>query len=288
METTNKNWKIQTLTFDENIHQALQQQHHAAQFIALAGRHLIPQQPDDSNTNMQYIPGQGLLAGNELSNGLRLALQLTNLKLCFVDNAGIYKNEISLTGKTKQTVFDELKDTLASLGIDVSNFKNELHYEIPPHKLDKDALFSVDNKLYFQENTFYRHNAEIIINEVAGGFDDVEPVRIWPHHFDTGTFIAVAHNEKGELSKSIGLGWTISDGMVDEPYYYLSFWSEKPTEGLKKLSPITAGEWMMPGWNGAVLKNSEILKASSATRQHQLVKSFFNSGIKILMGSFKK
>ena len=286
MNTSNKKWKLQTMSFNDNLKKALQQQHHAAQFIALTGRHLIPQQPDDSNTNMQYIPAQGLLAGNELSNGLRLALQLTNLKLCFVDRAGNCKNEITLSGKSKQAVFDELKDTLASLGIDVSNFKNELHYEIPTHKLDKGAAFSVNDKKYFHENTFYRYNAEIIINEIAEGFDDVEPVRVWPHHFDTGTFIAVAHNEKGELSKSIGLGWTIPDGMVDEPYYYLSFWMEKPTDGLKKLSPITAGEWMMPGWNGAVLKNSEILKASSAIGQHQLVKSFFNSGIKILMDSF--
>ena len=285
MNTSKKKWKLQTMPFSDNLKNALQQQHHAAQFIALVGRHLVPQQTDDSNTNMQYLADQGLLAGNELSNGLRLALQLTNLKLCFVDNAGMCENEIILSGKSKKIVFDELKNTLASLGIDVSNFINKLHYEIPTHKLDEGAVFSINNKLYFQENTFYRHNAEIIINEIASSFDDVEPVRIWPHHFDTGTFITVAQNDKGELSKSIGLGWTIPDGMVDEPYYYLSFWSEKPTEGLKKLKPLDSGEWMMPGWNGAVLKNSEILKANSATGQHQLVKSFFNSGIKTLMDS---
>jgi len=49
-----------------------------------------------------------LLAGNELSNGLRLALKLTDLKLCFVDQAGNCKNEISLAGKSKQFVFEEL------------------------------------------------------------------------------------------------------------------------------------------------------------------------------------
>ncbi|MCD4663676.1 MAG: hypothetical protein K8R68_00300 [Bacteroidales bacterium] len=230
------------MPFNNDLSDALQQQHHAAQFIALAGRHLIPQQADDSNTNMQYLPDQKLLAGNELSNELRLALQLTDLKLGFVDRVGNCNNKISINGKSKQMVFEELKKTLASLGIDVSKFKNELHYEIPTHKLDKGAAFSVNDKKFFQESTFYRHNAEIVLNKIVHTNDKAEPVRVWPHHFDTGTLIPVAHNKKGELSKSIGLGWAIPDSMVDEPYYYLSFWSENPIEGLKKLETLKAGE----------------------------------------------
>ena len=282
MNTSNKEWKPLTIAFNEDLRDALQQQHHAAQFIAFVGRHLIPQQADDSNTNMQYLPEQGLLAGNELSNGLRVVLQLTDLKLYFVDQEGNCKNEISLNGKSKQMVFEELKKTLASLGIDVSKFKNKLHYEIPTHKLDKGAAFSINDKKYFQESTFYRHNAEIVLNEIAHANDQAEPVRVWPHHFDTGTLILVAHNE-GKLSKSIGLGWAIPDSMVDEPYYYLSFWSENSIEGLKKLNPLDAGEWKIPTWNGAVLKHSEIIKQTSAETQFKLVESFFHQGIDILL-----
>lgn len=283
MNAQNKNWKLQTLAFDENIDQALQQQHHAAQFIALVGRHLIPQQADDSNTNMQYLPDQELLAGNEISNGLRVALQLTDLKLCFVDQEGNCNNEISLNGKSKQMVFEELKKTLASSGIDVSKFINELHYEIPTHKLDKGDAFSVNDKKHFQESTFYRHNAEIVLNEIAHANDHVEPVRVWPHHFDTGSFIPVSRNDKGEVAQSIGIGWSIPDSMVDEPYYYLSFWSENPMEGLKKLNPLDAGEWKIPTWNGAVLKHSVIIKQTSAETQFKLVESFFHQGIDILL-----
>ena len=79
MKTQNKNWRLLSLPFSPELNDAIQQQHHAAQFIAMAGRHLIPQQPDDSNTNMQYLPELEALAGNQLSNGLRLALQLENL-----------------------------------------------------------------------------------------------------------------------------------------------------------------------------------------------------------------
>lgn len=285
MNAQNKNWKPLTLSFNQKLNDILQQQHHATQFIALTGRHLILQQADDSNTNMQYLPDQELLAGNELSNGLRVALQLTDLKLCLADQEGNCNNEISLNGKSKQMVLEELKKTLASVGIDVSKFKDELYYEIPTHKLNKGADFSVNDKKFFLESTFYRHNAEIVLNEIAHANDLAEPVRVWPHHFDTGTLILVAHNKKGELSKSIGLGWAIPDGMVDEPYYYLSFWSENPIEGLKKPEPLDTGEWMTPRWNGAILKHSDIYKEKSAEKQYKLVKSFFTSGINILKGT---
>ena len=59
MGTKGNNWKLQKSAFDNNLHQALLQQHHAAQFVAMVGRQLIPQQPDDSNTNMQNVIEKG-------------------------------------------------------------------------------------------------------------------------------------------------------------------------------------------------------------------------------------
>ena len=70
--------------------------------------------------------------------------------------------------------------------------------------------------------------------------------------------------------------------MVDEPYYYLSFWSEKPVDGLNKLPSLDAGDWMLPGWNGAVLKHKEIVKAG-AGEQYEYVISFYMSGINMLL-----
>ena len=76
--------------------------------------------------------------------------------------------------------------------------------------------------------------------------------------------------------------------MVNEPYYYLSFWSEQPVESFEALTPLEVGKWITTGWNGGVLTQSEILQSSSADEQQNLVKTFFNSGIKILMNHFKK
>lgn len=142
MKTSNKEWKSLSMPFNDNLNDALQQQHHAAQFIALAGRYLIAQKPDDSNTNMDYISKRNLLFGNALPNGLRVALHLSELNIHILDKENNIKKVIFLPGKTKQEVFNELKQNLSDLGIDTTKFKNELHYEIPPHQLDKGAVFS--------------------------------------------------------------------------------------------------------------------------------------------------
>jgi len=281
------NWKTQKLAFNENIHQALRQQHHAAQFIAMVGHHLIPQQADDSNTNMEYIPDKDLLIGNSLPNSMRVALQLAELKLLVLDKENKPKKVIQLDEKTKNEVFIELAQNLADVGIDVTKLKNELHYEIPSHPLDEGAAFSIKDKNSFVENARYRYNAKIILNEIAEAFQQDEAIRIWPHHFDTGAFYVISKNEKGEMAQTIGIGFAIPDSMINEPYYYLSFWSADATEGLDELPSLPSGQWLMPDWNGAVLKHSEILKADSASEQHKLVKSFYQSGIEILMQAFK-
>lgn len=288
MSVQRKNWKTLTLSFNDDLNDALQQQHHASQFIALVGRHLIPQLPDDSNTNMDYLVNEESLIGNPLSRGLRVGLQQTDLTLYFHREEQGYLGEIPLVGKTKKEVFSELKYKLSELEADSSHLKNELHYEIPDHPLEKGAVFIIRDNIFFQESTFYRHNAETILSVIATEFQDAEPVKVWPHHFDTGTFIPFAYNDKGELSQSIGIGWAIPDSMVNEPYYYLSFWSEQPVESFKALTPLEVGEWITTGWKGGVLKLSEILQYSSAGEQQELVKTFFNSGIKILTNYFKK
>ena len=94
-----KIWKELTLPFDENIHDALQQQHHASQFIALVGRYLIPREPDDSNTNMTYMTSEESLLGNPITDGLRVGLQLTDLKLSFRDDQPGNLDEFPLVGK---------------------------------------------------------------------------------------------------------------------------------------------------------------------------------------------
>lgn len=283
MNTINPEWKHMSIPFNDALHQALIQQHHAAQFIALAGHYLIPQKPDDSNTNMAYFAESDLLVGNILPNGLSVALKLTDLRLRILNQQSNIQKEIILEGKTKREIFKELKQKLSDLGVDVAGFKNELHYKIPLHQLDNGAAFSVKKENNFIENAQFRQNAQFVIEKIVKDYDEAEPVKIWPHHFDTGSFIPVSHNKQGELSQSIGIGWAMPDSMVNEPYYYLSFWSKTPLEGINKLKALEIGDWKMPDWNGAVLKLSVIMNSGEANEQFQAVMSFYKSGNKMIL-----
>jgi hypothetical protein len=283
MITNEKNtWKTLTQSFTGDLHNVLLQHHHAAQFIALAGKHLTPPQPDDSHTNMEYLADREWLIGNDLPNGLRVGLQLSDLKLFLVDQEMNCSSEIPLAGLNKQQVFKQMKQSLASLDLNVSALKNEMHYTLPDHELDRNGLFSMGDPESKQEIIYYRHNADMVMASMASNFEKAEPVRIWPHHFDTGTCIPFRKNANGAISRSISLGWAIPDEMVNEPYYYLSIWSEDPIEDFNALPNLETGEWIRSGWNGAVARNTDIIKISSASGQQAFVETFFNAGIRLL------
>lgn len=280
-------WNNLSLKFDDKLHDSLLQQHHASQFIALAGKHLIPATKDDSHTNMQYISETESLLGNSLPGGKKISLDLPSLRISIIQDEDKILDEIELHGKTKTEVFDELKISLEKTGTDVSGFTNQLHYDIPSHPLDHKAVFNTSFKNHFLENTIYRHNADLLLKEIVHLYPDAEALRIWPHHFDTGSFIALSKDSKGELSQSISFGWAIPDSMIPEPYFYLSFWSKNKSPKKYELPDLPAGKWMIPEWNGAVLPHSKIQNHQSSQSQFELSHSFFVSGISILLHYLK-
>jgi hypothetical protein len=277
-------WKHQSGEFNAEMKDALQQQHNAAQFLALVGRHLVPQKSDDSNTNMQFIPESKFVLGNAMPEGLRLGLLLNELELVIINEKLETLSSISLAGRSQPKVFAELKKILHFEGAKTSTFINELHYELPDHPVQHSESFKKDAQS-LAYNSLLRSNAELVLQEIAITMDEAEAVRIWPHHFDTGSFLPILFNKEGDLSKSIGIGWAIPDSMVDEPYFYISFWSADATEGMEELPALKSGKWMMPAWNGAILEHSDISESLSSDEQYKLVSDFFEKGIKLLKHS---
>lgn len=280
-------WQMISFQFDNNLEIALRQQHLAAQYLALVGRYLVSKESDSSNINMGFNMEQKMLIGHFFNQEMQLALYLPDLELRLLQNGKETVKSIRLNGKSFEQGFAELRLSLINSSIDIFALKNEQPYNLPVNFLNENRFISTD-KLAFNAATSLRHNAEIIITELAAEFKDAIPVRIWPHHFDTATYFATARNEVGVVSRTVGLGWAIPDEMINEPYFYLSFWSEEEVKYKSKLNALTAGKWMSPKWNGAVLKHSEIIKESSAQKQHQLVKQFFNEGVSVLTRLFKK
>jgi len=57
MTKQNNDWQMLTMPFNTTLNEVLSQHYFGAQFIAMAGRHLIKQRDDDSNTSMVFEVG---------------------------------------------------------------------------------------------------------------------------------------------------------------------------------------------------------------------------------------
>ena len=282
MKPNIKPWQLLSISYNDKLQDTLLQQYHAAQFLAIAGRYLIPQQADDSNTSLVFLPEKQELAGQELQTDNRLVLNLSDFSLGFLKKDTLVLHEISLQGKSKSEVYDILVQILNKEGIKTGNLKNKLHYDLLDHELLHGAVFKKNDTQFIQEHIGYRHNAQLILEQIAGEYPKAERVRVWPHHFDTGSIIPVRFDDQGAITQSMGIGWAIPDSMINEPYFYLSFWSAKPSILPENMPALTSGEWMIPEWNGGVLRLSEILRQSSPEGQYASVRSFFTSGLLIL------
>ncbi len=268
--------------FNSNLHEALLLQHQASQYVGMVGWYLLPQLDDQSNTNMRFVSGSEMLVGNPLSNGTSLGLHLSNLELYLINENDPLSDPISLIGKSKLEVFEELKLRLENIGQDTSKLLNIPNSPIPPHQLDEGGVFEIHNAEDFIENTRYRQNADFLITEISKEWEEASSVRVWPEHFDTGCIIPIAWKDQKTIIKSIGLGWAIPDEMIKEPYYYLNLWSENPVDDFLSLKALDAGQWSQAGWIGGTLTHTEIMKAKTSFEQSQMVLSFFRSGIEIL------
>ncbi len=282
MKQKSNTWRSLSIPYNPQLQDTLLQQYHAAQFLAMAGHHLVPQRADDSNTSMEYLPEKELLAGQEIKDGKRLALRLHDLTLGILQNNILLPHSIELIGLTRSDAFNKLIYLLNSVDIDTNILSINLHYDIPDHELIHEATFKHIEARNIEEQSRYRHNARFILKQLKADYPRAEEIRIWPHHFDTGSFIPVAMDDQGEVTRSMGIGWAIPDGMVNEPYFYLSIWSKDPLEFPKNMPSLPSGSWMNPVWNGGILRLSEILKYDSPGDQYNTVWSFYKTGIGIL------
>jgi hypothetical protein len=85
-------------------------------------------------------------------------------------------------------------------------------------------------------------------------------IQLWPEHFDAGTTVVAASDER------VNLGFSAGDSYEAEPYAYLGPWSAE--------RPGDKGYWNAPF--GAVLRRSEV---EAAPEPHKVCWEFFQTGI---------
>ena len=262
---------IPRLNHENNLH------HQAVQFIALAGKHLLPEKADDSNTNMLWNETLNSYTGNVLPQYRRVAIRLPDLSLCIYDEKDFVVQAMEMSGYTWSELYDWLEKALQANNIDTGNLKPTLHYEISNHNLYETSFFDKPDNEAAKQVASLRSNIREILKEIVADYPEASHIRIWPHHFDTGTFIPV-NNKKGTMTASIGLGLAVADDMVNEPYFYVNHWLEKPLEKYPELPAPSKGKWIINGWKGSVLPLSAVI--SNSEKQHETVMTFFEQALR--------
>lgn len=210
----------------------------------------------------------------------RLALVYDDFELRFVDKQ--YKNlrALKLDGQTKRMIRNWILECLTDFGGRSYVLEPITHYEIPKHSTDHGGPFRLTSTYDLQELARYRHNAVLMLEELATHFDQASGLRTWPHHFDTGLVIPAAVNREEQTIKSVGIGLAIPDGNYKELYFYINHWVSAGGVSYAELPELPAeGQWHRNGWTGAVLPTSDVVAHSEGSAQYEAVRRFFRAGI---------
>lgn len=224
-----------------------QQLHLAAQYLATTAKSFLDAKADDSHTNLEFsVEGKNLQTWPLDYMGTKLCLNYEEFSLEWKSHENI---SFLLDGKTHEEIVSWLSQTSKTLGFE-KPYQFDLHYDMPYSMNPTDKFKKSDVQKLIGLRTM-AHNALRSFLEKEQMTSDI---RIWPHHFDTGAFCVLDDGS----GKSVGMGLSIPDAMIDEHYFYISGYIGHDSLDTSTFGNLPHGKWLNEGFKGAVLPASEI------------------------------
>lgn len=267
------------LTPAEGLDSVIRWQHCAAQWISRAAVAFLPHLPDDSHTNMGWDSTHSALTGRLLPGVLPVSLQLDTLDLVLRirDAAGVEQEACWLPEYTDAEARAVLSQILRPLGLNPDLLPDTLHYPLPPLPAEHGVYPEPDPEAA-RLWAALRHNAHGLIHEVIQAYPQAAAPRIWPHHFDTGSYIPLRDGTRG-----VGIGLSIPDESSASPYFYVNCWAQEGRPDLSRLGWKGPGQVVSAGWSGLLLP-LEDLTALPAAEQASQAAEFLEQGAAALRG----
>ncbi|MES1241315.1 MAG: hypothetical protein ABUT39_06825 [Acidobacteriota bacterium] len=229
----------------ERLADARLQLHWAAQAASAVGKQLLDHRPDFGEQSFQWDPEHRLLAQGQVASGFRSALRPSPPTLVLLGSS----RELPLDGRTVEEAYawleSEVGRTLERPG------------EMPAHAVGSGSPISGRDHEAFEELAAWLDAAHQLLSGVARRNPGASAVRLWPHHFDIATLIALDPEGDPEAARSIGTGLALGDTFRPEPYLYITPWPYP--SGDRELPPLDGGSWNTEGWTGAYLEASRLL-----------------------------
>ena len=246
--------------------------HHAVQFATAAGISYLAPRPDDSHTNLEWVPEFRALFSRRIpaTKTFRIGVRPADLTLLVVPEPPMRIAALGLNGCTITDATSWIRERIVAQGADSSRYTLNRHYEIPTHPVAKGAAFDSRGADSFDELAKWFANAFAILRNLARSTPMSSDVRCWPHHFDVGMLIDATGN------RSIGVGLELGDDHYDEPYFYVNMTPQPGVDRVAELRLDGEGSWHTNGWIGAVLPGSRLRGNASQLSQ---VGGFLDSAI---------
>lgn len=239
--------------------------HITAQYLATAAISFLDKKDDDSHTNLGWKNG-ALHTHPFDKNNTMLSLDYVSFSLIFTNDAGL-REQFFLDGKTHAQAVDWIQETASQATLH-QNYQYKLHYELPYDAITNDVAFNKPpgediRQLIKNRNLVQQALEQVLKNKKA-------PIRIWPHHFDSGAF----YMENDEVG--IGLGMAIPDGMIDDFYLYVSGYHGHDAIELPSSTAIEKGSYYNDGWKGFALPVSGISQNGAIQFYTQAIHQYIN------------
>lgn len=239
-----------------------QQLHLAAQYLATAAKSFLEAKADDSHTNLGFSVKEKSIQTWPLNYmGTKLCLNYEEFSLEWKSHES---NSFLLDGKSHEEIVIWLSQTSKILGFE-KPYQFDLHYDMPYSMSPTDKFEKSD----VQELVGLRTLAQNALKSFLEKEQLTSDIRIWPHHFDTGAFCVLDDGS----GKSIGMGLSIPDAMIDEHYFYISGYKGHDSLDTSTFENLSHGKWLNEGFKGAVLPASET--------NEEIVVQFFREALKV-------
>lgn len=233
--------------------------HHAAQLVAGFGISYLEKRPDDSHTNMEWMPALDALASNPAGPQLvRIALRPRDLTLLAV-GANVQLGSFGLHARTMTDAAAWIRRTVTQYGFAPDAYTLAKHYTIPSHAVAEGRIFDARGAADFAQLDHWFSNASMLLDRIASAGPSATPVRCWPHHFDIATLLELPNGA------SVGVGLEPGDQYYDEPYWYVNMYPS-PSVTVERPPLDGGGIWHTREWLGAVLPASRV---DNATQEEQ-------------------
>lgn len=230
--------------------------HIAVQYLATVAISFLDAKEDDSHTNLGWKDGS--LHTHSLSeDNCIFSLDYNSFSLIWTNDLD-YKSSLSLDGKKHSEIVHWIRNTsLRAKHKKVYEYK--YHYDLPYEKITSDFVFVKPSEEEIQKLIAQRDLAYKVLSETLKEQNKDTSIRIWPHHFDSGSFFMI-DDEIG-----IGLGMAVPDSMIDDFYFYVSGYKGHDGIELPDGVEIKRGNYYKDGWKGIALPISGTI-VEEATR----------------------